>query len=442
MNASERVSLGYIYSASKTYSEIVKFTNNSVNVVSPTCFDMTVNGRLEINAMPSQSFIEEMHQKNIKVTPFLSNHWGRVRAQRALDDPFPLINELVEAIEEYNLDGVNIDMENLEETDANRLVEFTRLLREALPSDKILSIAVASNPEKFTLGWVAAYDYKELEKYVDYMVIMTYDEHCYGGSEGPVAGINFVRKSIEAVLEEVSRDKIVMGVPLYGRFWKEGEDVGGEAVVIANVPRLIKKYKLVPQYIIEEETPFVKLTVNNAVEGPLINGRILEEGTYNIWYENESSIRAKIAIANEYGLRGVGLWALDNEDEDFWRYYNEALNSVVYESEKEVSIRNRMEYAKKYAVEETEKTIEVRLEQKETKNMIDVMKRIRELLAERKDFKIKTVPHLLTNNEKSKYIKIKKFYIDENNKLRSSGEDLFFDTAFVRAVSTKALVKV
>ena len=211
--AAERLSLGYIYSASKSHSEIIEFTNNSINVVSPTCFDMTTNGRLDINGMIDQAFIDEMHSKNIKVTPFLSNHWGRKRAQVALRNPYPLIEDLVNAIEKYNLDGVNVDLENLEAKDKNALTEFMRLLRDALPKDKTLSIAVAPNPKKLTTTWVAAYDYKALAEYVDYMVVMTYDEHCYGGAEGPVAGINFVQDSIEAILEEVSRDKIVMGIP-------------------------------------------------------------------------------------------------------------------------------------------------------------------------------------------------------------------------------------
>lgn len=454
--AAERLSLGYIYSASKSHSEIIEFTNNSINVVSPTCFDMTTNGRLEINGMLDQSFIDEMHSKNIKVTPFLSNHWGRKRAQAALKNPYPLIEDLTKAIEKYNLDGVNVDLENLESKDKNALTEFMRLLREALPADKTVSIAVAPNPKRLTTTWVAAYDYKALAEYVDYMVVMTYDEHCYGGAEGPVAGINFVEESIKVMLESVSRDKIVMGIPLYGRFWQEGEATGGEAIVIANVPRIIKKYRLVPKYNLEEQTPFVQLEVYQDEKGPYVNGRELGPGIYNIWYENENSIKAKLDIVNKYNLLGAGLWALDNEDADFWTYYNDALNATPYESEKEISIRERMEYVKKYAVVEEMPKLEIKTQKVQNVSNVQkhqiVKKNIKEEVKVNEQntennynkMKINILVYnvVLPAEKKNKWIKIKRFYIDENNELKSRDTSLYYDTSYIRSISTKALVKM
>ena len=96
--AGERLSLGYIYNASKSHIEIVEATRESVNVVSPTCFDLTTNGKLEINSILDEEFIQNMHEKGIKVTPFLSNHWGQKRAQAALANPEILVDELVNII--------------------------------------------------------------------------------------------------------------------------------------------------------------------------------------------------------------------------------------------------------------------------------------------------------------------------------------------------------
>ena len=82
--ASERLSLGYIYSSSISHSQIIKNTKDSINVVSPTCFDLNLEGRLEINSLLDKEFVLEMHEKGIKVTPFLSNHWGQKREQKML----------------------------------------------------------------------------------------------------------------------------------------------------------------------------------------------------------------------------------------------------------------------------------------------------------------------------------------------------------------------
>ncbi|MBQ9280134.1 MAG: hypothetical protein IJ215_03715, partial [Clostridia bacterium] len=351
--AGERLSLGYIYSASKSHTEIVEATNGGVNVVSPTTFDLKTNGTLEINPISDEEFVQNMHEQGITVTPFLSNHWGRKRAEAALNNPEKLIAQLVEAIELYNYDGINVDLENLDTSYKDKLTNFMRLLREALPEDKVVSIAVAANPDNLTTTWVAAYDYKALAEYVDYMVVMAYDEHCYGGSAGPVASIDFVEKSLKGILEEVSRDKIVLGIPLYGRFWQEGKDVGGEAIIMGQMPRILTKYKLVPKYDVNTETPHVTVKVKEGQKGPYVNGRYLEAGTYTIYYENENSIKAKLALANKYDILGTGLWAIDNESADLWSYYKESLNATPYETELEVKIREKLDYAQKFFVGQT-----------------------------------------------------------------------------------------
>lgn len=364
VHAAERVSLGYIYSTSKSHTEIVEATNGGINVVSPTCFDLTIDGHLEINPIMDEFFVENMHNQGVKVTPFLSNHWGQKRAQAALKNADVLIPEILEAIEKYDFDGVNVDLENLKPSDKDSLTEFMRKLREAMPEEKVVSIAVAPNPENTTNTWLAAYDYKALAENVDYMVVMTYDEHCYGGSAGPVASIDFVEKSILAILEVVSKDKIIVGIPMYGRFWEEGAPVGGEAIINAQAPRIIKKFKVVPVYNETEETPKIRITVKEGEQGPYVNGRYLDAGTYNIWYENERSIKAKLALINKYDLLGSALWALDNEELAMWDYYEEYLNETPYESEEDAIIRMTKEYEAKFESEDEVKIRELPYEMK------------------------------------------------------------------------------
>ena len=237
-----------------------------------------------------------------------------------------------------------------------------------------------------------------------------------------------------------------MWIPLYGRFWQEGEDVGGEAIVIANVPRIIKKYRLVPRYNLEEQTPFVQLEVYQDEVGPYINGRQLEPGIYNIWYENEKSIKAKLALVNEYNLLGAGLWALDNEAADFWTYYKDALNEIPYESETEIKIRTRMEYVKKYAVEEELLKIEtmppLKVQHIELTGLISEAEPEKEKLEERNVIKVLVYEVVIPFENKNKFIKIKRFYIDENNQLKAKETNLYYDTSYVKAVSTKAILVI
>lgn len=367
VSAAERVSLGYIYSTSKSHTEIVAGTQGGVNVVSPTCFDLTMKGHLDVKEIMDEEFVSNMHAQGIKVTPFLSNHWGQKRAQAALKNADVLIPEIIAAIEEYDFDGVNVDLENLKASDRDSLTEFMRKLREAMPKEKTVSIAVAPNPENTTNTWLAAYDYENLAKHADYLVVMAYDEHCYGGAEGPVASIDYVEKSLTSILEVVSKDKIVLGLPMYGRFWEVGAPTGGEAIINAQTPRIIKQFKVVPNYIEKEGTPMMQVKVKEGQKGPYVNGRYLDAGTYNIWYENERSIKEKLALINEYDILGSALWALDNEDTSMWNYYKDCLNEIPYESEKEIEIRQKMEYAMQYIVDEV---IEIKLVSDEIRNYI------------------------------------------------------------------------
>jgi len=351
----DRVSLGYIYHASQSHTEIVNSSNGNINTVSPTCLDLSNDGHLVINNIFNQEFVNEMHEKGVLVTPFLSNHWSKLKGQAALSNADILTDEIVEAIHQYHLDGVNIDIENLNAKDKDDLTNFVKLLREKMTDEKILSIAVAANPNKLSSSWVAAYDVENLAKYVDYLVLMAYDEHSNGGVAGPVASISFVEESIKVMLETVSRDKIVLGMPLYGRFWKEvryiNEEteeeivdlVGGEAIIMSQIERIADRYKTaMPIYNELTGTVSITIEVESGDNKAYVNGSYLDGGKYTIWYENETSFSKKLEVMNQYGLRGAALWAIGNEGKNFWNYYENGFQNVNYESER--SIKERQYY--------------------------------------------------------------------------------------------------
>lgn len=338
----ERVSLGFIYDASDSV-ELVDRTNGAINQVSPTCLNISSKGNLIVTSDLTHEFVQAMKERNILVMPFLSNHWVRSKGRAAIKNSEKLTTQIIETIEKYNLDGINVDIENLTPSDRDAFSEFVRILREKMPKDKILTVSVAANPEGKDTGWQGSYDYEKLGEYSDYLFVMAYDEHSQGGECGPVASLEFVEKSIEYTLNYVSRDKVVLGIPLYGRYWKEGAESGGEAVVIGAVPSIISKNKGIVKYdeIIGEAQ--VTFSINNPRIKTRINEVTLEDGKYTIWYQNEESIKAKLNLVNECDLLGAGVWALGQEKVDVWEYYKNELNKIPYESEKEEKIREEYE---------------------------------------------------------------------------------------------------
>jgi len=122
------------------------------------------------------------------------------------------------------LDGVDVNIENVTHEQRDAYTDLLRLLREKLPENKLVVTAVAANPNGWTIGWHGSYDYKALSNYCDYLMIMAYDESYRGSPEGPVSSKSFFDRSIEYALNQgVSKDKIVVGIPFFGRYWKQGE---------------------------------------------------------------------------------------------------------------------------------------------------------------------------------------------------------------------------
>ena len=211
--AQAKFNLTYLY-GSYDYISLVERTNGALNEVSPSYFDLTTDGELKLNVIDNM-LISKMHEKGIKVVPFLSNHWDRNTGRNALKNREGVSNQIISDIIKYNLDGVNVDIENVTEQDKSNYTDFVRLLREKMPEGKTLSVAVAANPKGWTSGWQGSYDYERLAKYSDYIMLMAYDEHYEGGEAGPVAGIEFVEDSIKYALRYVPNDKLVLGVPFY-----------------------------------------------------------------------------------------------------------------------------------------------------------------------------------------------------------------------------------
>ncbi|WP_081799406.1 LysM peptidoglycan-binding domain-containing protein [Neobacillus jeddahensis] len=330
VTASEVVNLGYLYSGNtKDYAQLVNQTG-SVNTVSPSYFDINTNGTLKLTYSIDTAFITAMHQQGVRVVPFLSNHWDRNVGRAMLQNKELASQQIADAVARYNLDGVNVDIENVTEADRENYTEFVRLLREKIPLSKEVSVAVAANPNGWTTGWHGSYDYTNLAKYADYLMIMSYDESYPGGVAGPVASGKWVEKSIQyAIKQNVAPDKIVVGIAHYGRYWIEGQSYGGFGISNTQVEDLIAKYHGTVVYDAASQSPKAVITIKPGDPQTSVGGTVLAPGTYTIWYENEASITQKLALIGKYNLRGVGNWSITQEVKEVWNSYATSLPSTV-----------------------------------------------------------------------------------------------------------------
>ncbi len=310
--------------------DFVDKTKGSLNMVSPSYFDLNEDGSLKLTTKINSSFIKEMQRRKIKVVPFLSNHWSREVARAALKNRETLAQDIADAVVKYNLDGVNSDLENITEEDREAYVDFIKLLRQKLPKGKELSVAVMANPNGRGTGISGGHDYKGLAQHSDYLMIMAYDESYRGGPTGPVASINFVEKSIQYAVKQVAPDKVVLGIPFYGRYWNAAESTGGYGIHLTQIDTLLSKYKGVVTFDDKSKSPKVTFTIKAEDEKFSVFGRELGPGNYTVWYENEESIKHKLRLVQKYNIKGTGSWSLGQETAQVWNYYHLWLNGKYY----------------------------------------------------------------------------------------------------------------
>lgn len=326
----DRYAMSYLFFG--TYGqqlEYISLTQGSLGVISPSYFNLDKNGALE-NVTISSDFVESVHQRGMKVVPFLSNHWDRKSGVAALENRHELAEQLYQIIMKYNLDGINVDIENVSEKYRDAYTDLVKLLREKLPSDREVSVAVAANPEGWNLGWHGSYDYGALGEIADHLFIMAYDEHYQGGEAGPVASLSFAERSLKYALERVPAEKIVLGLPFFGRIWSEDGEVSGLGLSCQRAEDVIQRYHAHVTYDTTSRSPKAEFVLTEA-DSLVLNGQKLKPGRYVIWYENSNSLKEKLALVDKYQLKGAGSWALGQETADVWDYFSLWLNGKYFE---------------------------------------------------------------------------------------------------------------
>ena len=327
-----KFNMSYIFfSDSSSYTSMVDSTQNSLNEVSPNYFSLNSSGNLVLTCSVDASFVSDMHSRGISVVPFLTNEWSRAVGQAALNNREKLARELADAISLYQLDGVNIDIENVTAAERDAYVDFVRLLRELLPSGKSVVVSVAANPWGIETGWQGSYDYAALAKYSDYLMVMCYDEHYYGGPAGPISSMSYLDKAMKYAVSVVPKEQIVLGLPFYGRIWgSEGCFPNGYALTNTKIAQYIRNYGGSVYVDPASKSTKAVITVGPGDVKPIVGGQALDAGTYTMWYEGEQSVKAKLELVEKYGIKGTGSWALGQETSNTWNYYKLWLNNCTF----------------------------------------------------------------------------------------------------------------
>ena len=288
-----------------------------INVVSPSFITLTKGGKGEIDTNIGESgkkYIEWAHQNGYKIWPMFSNNSLRETTEEIMQDyklREKLINNIIEVLVEYQLDGVNIDFENMNLEDKDL---FSRFIIELEPRLKELGMVLSVDVTAPDGGenWSLCYDRNVIGDVADYIVFMAYDQHgATSNVAGTVAGYDWVEVNIKKFLgqEGVEKEKIILAMPLYTRLWKE---VNGEVTpTVLFMTEVDDKIPEGVEKVWNDDTKqyYVEYTKNGA--------------TYKMWIEDEESIKAKLELVQKYELAGSAFWEKDRETPGVWKLVKE-----------------------------------------------------------------------------------------------------------------------
>lgn len=291
---------------------------DGVNVVSPAFANLEKSGSLNINiGETGKKYVEWAHENEYKVWAIVSNNSYKAPTSEVLNDykkRADLINKIVTMTISYNLDGVNIDFENMNESDKD---VFSRFIIELAPRlkeyGKVLSVDVTA-PDG-SPDWSLCYNRNKIGKIADYVIFMAYDQYGVSStSAGTTAGADWVEVNIKKFLgqEEVAAEKIILGMPFYTRAWNETSS-GVKSTVIS--------MKYVDSAVPEEATR----QWNNDLKQYYVEYQ--KNGTnYKMWIEDENSIEAKFVLMHNYNLAGAAYWQKGMEKEGIWELVEKEIN--------------------------------------------------------------------------------------------------------------------
>ncbi|MEI7028300.1 glycosyl hydrolase family 18 protein [Paenibacillus sp. y28] len=284
-----------------------------LNVISPTWFHLLdEEGNLKNNADPE--YVKWARDRGYQVWALFSNSFDPKMTSEALstyDKRIKMIKQLLAFAQMYKLQGINIDFENVYLKDKAKVTQFVRELTPLLHQQGLV-VSMDVTPKSTNEQWSMFYDRKALAESIDYMMVMTYDEHWASSPKaGSVASLPWVESSITRIMKEdqVPSSKLLLGIPFYTRIWtetvKDGKtQVSSKAVTMPTVEGMIKNKGLKPQMDAASGQQYVEYTENGQ--------------TIKIWLENELSVKARAQLVNKYNLAGIASWRRGYERPEIW----------------------------------------------------------------------------------------------------------------------------
>jgi poly-beta-1,6 N-acetyl-D-glucosamine synthase len=257
-----------------------------------------------------------MKQKQLRIMPMLSNFrtstagfdgklLHKILRDTILRNRF--IKQVVDTLSYYQLNGINVDFEELEEKTNEPLTSFQEKLYETLHARNML-VSMDVEPKNND------YDYTKLSSYNDYIVLMAYDEYNNSTGPGPISAQKWIEDAVSWTADRIDHSKIILGIGGFGYDWANGNldttytyngAINKAKALNAKIIYDNDSYNLHFSYVSEE---------NDSGE--------IEKKQHDVWFTDAATTFNILRFSDEFPTAGTVLWRLGSEDQRMWKYYN------------------------------------------------------------------------------------------------------------------------
>ena len=291
----------------------LKSNIKKINVVIPNWYVLNSDGSIKNNSKSSVDDI--IKSNNASNMPLINNYvngdWNGQLAHKIFTDKklkSNTINYLTKDIKEHGYSGINIDFESIDAKDKDAMTEFIKEISEKFHSNNLkISMDVPASND--------AFDYKELSKLCDYMMVMIYDEHDDTGDAGPIASNNWFESILTSI--DIPKDKLIVGIGSYGYDWNLSKKGLADSLSFGDVMGKVNDYGIDINWDTKSGNAYTSYTDNNE--------------KHEIWLLDAATTYNELKIAEKNGMCGTALWRLGSEDPGIWKIIRDSnsLNNDV-----------------------------------------------------------------------------------------------------------------
>ena len=312
----------------------LKKNADKLNTIYPEWFFIdTVSYRLQTRIDSAGLVI--MKQNNLSIQPIFNNFHSH-KTKEAKDSGYfdfklahvilnnaekrkYIIQQIVDTLTHYQLQGLNVDFEELNETGNEPLTQFQKELYQSLHS-KGLTVTMDVSPDN------EDYDYKSLADYNDYIILMAYDEYNDNTKPGPISSQKWIEKQLDKMDDKIDASKIILGVAGYARDWVDEEDEDGKRII--RVEDITYGKAIDDAKLSGANVDFDNDTYNLNYTYTEKETDTSSETKHNVWFTDAATAFNILRFSDDYQTAGTALWHIGGEDPRIWSFYNRDLSTV------------------------------------------------------------------------------------------------------------------